>query len=71
MATWLCAIPTDRATPRLYFVGVHRFTIHLYTLAQTNCCLEYIIIAAKSFVKEKVHPEIRGGIPEFCVLQQA
>ena len=30
---WLRAILTDHATPRLYFVGVNAFTIHLYTLA--------------------------------------
>ena len=33
MATRLRAILTDRATPRLDFVGVNAFTIHLYALA--------------------------------------
>ena len=33
LATRDCAILTDRATPRLDFVGVNAFTIHLYALA--------------------------------------
>ena len=61
----------DRATPRLYFIGVNAFTIHLYALAYTNHHLEYIIIAAKSFSSKKAHPEFRSRIPEFRVLQQA
>ena len=49
MDTRLPAILTDRATPRLDFVGVNVFAIHLYALAYTNRHVEYIIIAAESF----------------------
>ena len=49
------ALLTDRATPRLDFVGDNVFTIHLYALASTNHRLEYIIIATKSFSSNKKH----------------
>ena len=53
MATRLRAILTDRATPRLDFVGNNGFKIHLYALAFTNHRLEYIIIATKPFLSNK------------------
>ena len=60
-------ILTDRATPRLYFVGGNAFTIHLYALAKTNRRLEYIIIAAQSFWSNT--KRIRNSEAEFRILQ--
>ena len=63
MDTPLRAILTDRATPRLDFVGVNAFTIHLYALVYTNRRVEYIIIPAESFSSNE--RRIRNSEAEF------
>ena len=54
---------TKCTTPRVHFISINVLAFHLYALPQTECHLECIIIAIKSFLSNKKY--IRNSIVEF------